>query len=58
MIDVHLPTTDGHQLILSRYTEPDKDQQLLLQQRRPKIFHKVAAHLQKISLLYCFIEII
>jgi hypothetical protein len=32
MIDVHLPTTDGHQLILSRYTEPDKDQQLLLQQ--------------------------
>jgi len=32
MVDVHLPTTDGRQLILSRYTEPDKDQQLLLQQ--------------------------
>ncbi len=32
MIDVHLPTTDGRQLILSRHTEPDKDQQLLLQQ--------------------------
>jgi transposase len=31
MVDVHLPTTDGRQLILSRYTEPDKDQQLLLQ---------------------------
>ena len=32
MIDVHLPTTDGRTLILSRYTEPERDQQLLLQQ--------------------------
>lgn len=24
MIDVHLPTTDGRELILSRHTEPDK----------------------------------
>lgn len=32
MVDVHLPTTDGRTLILSRYTEPEKDQQLLLQQ--------------------------
>ena len=32
MIDVHLPTTDGRELILSRHTEPEKDQQLLLQQ--------------------------
>lgn len=32
MIDVHLPTTDGRELILTRHTEPDKDQQLLLQQ--------------------------
>jgi hypothetical protein len=23
MIDVHLPTTDGHELLLSRYTEPE-----------------------------------
>jgi hypothetical protein len=23
MVDVHLPTTDGRHLILSRYTEPD-----------------------------------
>ena len=30
-IDVHLPTTDGRQVILSRYTEPEKDHQLLLQ---------------------------
>jgi hypothetical protein len=32
MVDVHLPTTDGRHLILSRYTEPEKDQQMLLQQ--------------------------
>ena len=32
MIDVHLPTTDGHNLILPRYTQPAKDLQLLLHQ--------------------------
>jgi len=37
MIDVHLPTTDAHQLILSRYTEPDKDQKLLLQRLKLRL---------------------
>ena len=32
MVDVHLPTTDGRRIVLSRYTHPEKDQQLLLQQ--------------------------
>jgi hypothetical protein len=32
MVDVHLPTTDGREIVLSRYTQPDQDQQLLLQQ--------------------------
>lgn len=32
MVDVHLPTTDGRQLVLSRYTQPEKDLQLLLTQ--------------------------
>jgi len=32
MVDVHLPTTDGGRLILSRYTQPDQDQRLLLHQ--------------------------
>jgi hypothetical protein len=32
MVDVHLPITDGRHLILPRYTQPEKDQQLLLQQ--------------------------
>ena len=32
MVDVHLPTTDGRHLVLPRYTQPEKDQLLLLQQ--------------------------
>lgn len=32
MVDVHLPTMDGRRLILSRYTQPDQDQKLLLHQ--------------------------
>lgn len=32
MVDVQLPTSDGRELVLSRYTQPEKDQQLLLQQ--------------------------
>jgi hypothetical protein len=31
MVDVHLPTTDGRTVILSRYTEPEMDQAILLQ---------------------------
>lgn len=34
MVDVHLPTTDGRHLILPRYTQPDRDQKLLLAQLR------------------------
>ena len=32
MLDVHLPTSDGRTLILSRYTQPEADQKLLLEQ--------------------------
>jgi len=32
MIDVHLPTTDGKHIVLSRYTEPEPDVALLLAQ--------------------------
>lgn len=31
MIDVHLPCTDGRKVILSRYTQPEKELQILLQ---------------------------
>jgi len=32
MVDVHLPTTDGRRLVLSRHTQPEQDQLLLLSQ--------------------------
>jgi hypothetical protein len=32
MLDVHLPTTDGREVILTRYTQPEPDQRLLLAQ--------------------------
>jgi hypothetical protein len=30
MIDVHRPTTDGRELLLTRYTEPEPELKLLL----------------------------
>ncbi len=32
MLDVHLPTTDGRALVFRRYTQPEKDQRILLAQ--------------------------
>ena len=32
MGDMHLPTTDGRTILLSRYTEPELDQLILLRQ--------------------------
>jgi hypothetical protein len=37
MIDVHLPTTDGREVILSRYTQPEPEQQLLLEKLKLKL---------------------
>ena len=34
MLDVHFPTTDGRLLVLSRYTQPQADQKILLEQLR------------------------
>jgi hypothetical protein len=34
MLDVHFPTTDGRLLVLSRYTQPEADQKILLEQLR------------------------
>jgi transposase len=34
MLDVHFPTTDGRELIFRRYTQPEKDQKMLLAQLR------------------------
>jgi hypothetical protein len=32
MLDVHLPTTDGREIVLSRYTQPEREVCLLLEQ--------------------------
>jgi transposase len=34
MIDVHVPTTDGREVILTRYTQPEPEQRLLLEKLR------------------------
>jgi len=34
MIDVHFPTTDHRELVLVRYTQPEKDQKILLAQMK------------------------
>jgi hypothetical protein len=35
MIDVHLPTTDHREVILTRYTQPEPEQRLLLEKLNP-----------------------
>jgi hypothetical protein len=37
MLDVHLPTTDGREVILTRYTQPEPDQRLLLEKLKLKL---------------------
>jgi hypothetical protein len=32
LLDVHLPTTDGREIVLTRHTQPEKDLQILLHQ--------------------------
>ena len=34
MLDVYFPTTDGRKLIFRRYTQPEKDQRMILEQLR------------------------
>ena len=34
LIDVHIPTTDGRELVLTRYTEPEPELRLLLNKLR------------------------
>jgi len=50
MIDVHLPTTDGRQLLLTRYTQPEPELKLLIQQLKlnlpPQPLPRIAAGTQ------------
>ena len=34
MVDVHVPTTDGRELVLSRYTQPEAEHRMLLDSSR------------------------
>ena len=51
MIDVHLPTTDGRELVLTRYSEPEPELGLLLKKLKlelpaqppPKIYPRTCA---------------
>jgi hypothetical protein len=52
MIDVHVPTTDGRELLLTRYTEPEPELRLLINQLKlnlppqppPRITGRLASH--------------
>lgn len=52
MMDVHVPTTDGRELMLSRYTQPESEHRMLLnllrltlpEQPPPKITAKQIRH--------------
>jgi len=46
MVDVRLPTTDGRVLILSRYTQPEPDQQLILSQLKLTLPDQPPPHIQ------------
>lgn len=37
MVDVHIPTIDGRELLLSRYTQPEAEHRMLLQQLRLRL---------------------
>ena len=37
MIDVHLPTTDGREILLTRYTHPEPELQLLIDQLKLRL---------------------
>ena len=37
MIDVHLPTTDGREILLTRYTQPEPELKLLIDQLKFKL---------------------
>ena len=43
MVDVHLPTTDGRTVILSRYTEPELDQGASVTEAQDQLTRPTAA---------------
>lgn len=37
MLDVHIPTTGGRELVLTRHTEPERELKLLLERLHPEL---------------------
>jgi transposase len=52
MVDIHVPTTDGRNLLMSRYTQPEKEHMVLLDQLKLKLPEqsppKITANFNKI----------
>ncbi len=51
MLDVHLPTTDGREIVVSRYTQPEKDLLLLLEQLKMTLPEKAPPKIYSHQLL-------
>jgi hypothetical protein len=49
MLDVHLPVTDGREIVLTCYTQPEKDLQLLLDQLKLELPLQPPPRIQKPS---------
>jgi len=46
MIDIHLPTTDGREIVLTRYTQPEKDLPILLDQLQIRLPEQAPPQIQ------------
>lgn len=53
MIDVHIPTTDGRELRMARYTRPEKAQELLLTQLKLELPAQPHPEIHMLSSLVC-----
>ena len=47
MLDVHLPTTDGREIVLSRYTQPEPEVSLLLDQLKMTLPEQAPPKIQR-----------
>ena len=50
MLDVHIPTTDGRELVRTRYTEPERELKLLLERLDVADLNVLASRLRELGL--------
>jgi transposase len=58
MIDVHIPTTDGRELRMPRYTTPNKAQQLMLAQLQLQLPPQPPPEIRSLSLPSCSADLL